>query len=396
MITTKDKVQLNESNTHSIIEIIKTITKDNNAYEATKIITRDFLGSHKLCQDKYLFGFWVPGLSDGYMSNYDNNLFLEVLSPKVRSASSLDFFEDQDFTKTHIPLIAINDYLIGVVSGMIPGNEDELGDLYWLYADLGYKAVNIRDPLACSLPFGIDSPAELFELDDLLLNRKDLSYFTSHYKEKTKESLYLANNIGRCLAIHSETHAKEGRIKELTRRLEDISHIIKANKDNGASIYKTLKKGDLYFLSFDSISLSSSLLETLSPQEILSFVETLHMITDHPIQICLDLKLEHYDYLDGYLSGPTYDRDIDFTNDNVKALLIELLRRKIDFGFDCIRIEGTLNDTDKNDTLTGYPIVDPGFLEELVSITQNIPLTNTKVIRRHLDINYIDTLRKSS
>lgn len=397
MSTLNKNIQLNKLNTGYILETIKTIIKDNEVYEASKIITRDFLGTHKLSHDEYLFGFWLPGLSDGYTSNFKNSIYLEILSPKTRSLSSLNFDveEEQSFTKTRLPLVAINDYLIGVVNGIFPGNNDELGDLFWLNVNLGFREFNLQDPLASSLPFGVYLPAELFDIEEMLLNRKDLTYFSTHYKKQFHNGVYLGKDIGSCLELHTETASKEGTIKALTSRFQSMNHVIKDNIARGKSnIYEGLNTEDLNSLSFDTIRLLPDILifETLRPNEMLFFIETLHNMSDKPIQVCIGSVLGYCD-LQGAFLLETYGelvndvKNINFANHNIKAMLIELLRRKINLGYDSIRIDGIQDFIKDRDRSTVFSVQDDDFFRELVNITQEIPIANSfKILRRDIDI----------
>jgi hypothetical protein len=174
-----------------------------------------------------------------------------------------------------------------------------------------------------------------------------------------------------------------------------------------------LKRPDISNWGYDtpvlgSAAINPSILGSLRPNEFLEFVETIHTLPGRPIQLCIDSVLGHCDFQgaflletfdqisdDGvnpkyihskYLRGPNmYGRDIDFSEPNVKAILLELLIRKVNYGFDCVRVDGAQDFIIEMDTETGLRIQDDEFLNEMSNITQNI----NGLVRR-LDMNLED------
>ncbi len=370
-----------------------------------------------------------------------------------------------DFIRDEIAMMALDNYMIAVVDGVRAGEKDLLGSMYWVRLDLNGNREIVRDPLAYSLPFGVYAPAELFDMDKMYAERKDMDYFTMHYKTVFPDNSYRAKDIGSCLEIHTETATSEGTVAALTRRYKRIAAVISGNMQAGKEdIYEGLEISDLNYIGYDSIELmpevptsereavklrtgeffvltddsadegtvkvemkrpdisnwgydtpvlgsiavSPSILETLRPNEMVEFIETIHTMPDKPIQMAIDSVLGHCDFqgaflletfermpqerenpkyvISKYLTGPNmYGRDIDFSNSNVKAMLIELLRRKIDMGYDCIRIDGAQDFIKERDEKTGFRIQDDVFLHELVSIVQDI-----NGVKRRLDINLED------
>jgi hypothetical protein len=157
-----------------------------------------------------------------------------------------------------------------------------------------------------------------------------------------------------------------------------------------------------------SAAVNPSILETLRPNEFLEFIETIHMIPGRPIQLCIDSVLGHCDFQGArlletfdkvsedranlkyvnsrYLRGPNmYGRDIDFAEPNVKAMLLELLVRKLNFGFDCVRVDGAQDFIIRMDEETGLRIQDDEFLNEMANVVQDI-----NGLTRRLDFNLED------
>lgn len=157
-----------------------------------------------------------------------------------------------------------------------------------------------------------------------------------------------------------------------------------------------------------SAAVNPSILATLRPNEFLAFIETIHALPGRPIQLCIDSVLGHCDFQGArlletfeqpsddrtnlkyvnskYLRGPNmYGRDIDFTEPHVKAILLELLIRKLNFGFDCVRVDGAQDFILAMDEETGLRIQDDAFLNEMANVVQEI-----NGLRRRLDINLED------
>lgn len=457
---------LNEKATKLVQEAVQKILSEQDEYSAAKNITRNYLGSFKKGDKQALFGFWVPGAQNGFLSDKKETFFLELFMGQ-EEISGADITKDAaknvTFKRYNVPVMFAGDYALAVVDDVLFGTKERFGAFYWLTLKLKGRKEVIRDPLVQSLPFGVYAPAELYDIDSIHKKRKDMPYFTSFYKKKFSDGSYRAMDIGTCLEIHTETATKEGTLAALTRRYKKIADVIRANQSAGiANIYEGLSAADFNFVGYDTIELtpevptsereaithqtgeffvyrdddaaeisislkrpdisnwgydtpvlgsaavSPSILETLRPDELVEFIETIHNMPDRPIQIAIDSVLGHCDFQGAklletfdvdcierknpkyinskYLTGPNmYGRDIDFAHVNVKATLLELLRRKIDLGFDCIRVDGAQDFVKAIDELTGFRIQDDDFLQEMVSIRQSINGVN-----RRLDMNLED------
>lgn len=179
------------------------------------------------------------------------------------------------------------------------------------------------------------------------------------------------------------------------------------------SVTVQIKRPDISNWGYDtpilgSAAVNPSILETLRPNEFLAFIETLHTMPDKPIQICIDSVLGHCDFQGArlletfdrvsedrdnlkyvnskYLRGPNmYGRDIDFSEPHVKAIILELLIRKLNFGFDCVRVDGAQDFILEMDEVTGLRIQDDAFLNEMANVVQDI-----NGLTRRLDFNFED------
>ena len=422
------------------------------AYPAAKRVAAEFLGGRPLGPDKALFGFWVPGLTDGAIAGQADRFTLELLTP----LEPIDFRAlkkghpvTTPFQRDSLGITAVDDVILTVVSGVQIGTQTECGSFYWLRYDDGQQTHIIRDVMAASLPFGIYAPAELFDMAGMLADRRDMAYFQNWYKTILPDGSIRAKDIGTHLEIHPETATEAGTIEALTQRYQQIAQKLQANIDAGAAdIYANLSPADRNFIGFDTIELtpevptgereaithptgeffqiqtdsqnqltiqlkrpdisnwgydtpvlgsaavSPSLLGTLRPNELLEFIETIHTMPDRPIQLCIDSVLGHCDFQGAgllrtfeqpspdtsnkyvnskYLRGPNmYGRDIDFAEPTVKAILLELLVRKLNFGFDCVRVDGAQDFIIGMDQETGLRVHDDLFLNEMANVSLNI------------------------
>lgn len=174
-----------------------------------------------------------------------------------------------------------------------------------------------------------------------------------------------------------------------------------------------LKKPDISNWGYDTPiiatgSINPSILRTGRPDEFLEFIETLHLMPKKPIQISFDAVLGHADFQGAkllqtfekktaetsnpkyinslFFRGPNmYGRDINYENPMVRAILLEMYRRKIQFGFDCVRVDGGQDFVKKICSVTGFRIQDDEFINEMVNITGEF-----NGITRRLDMNVED------
>lgn len=466
MSFTRRDIRLNEQLTQEAANRVREIISNNSAYDAAKLITREFLGSRKVDSDKALFGFWVPGLVDGDIKGKENQIKLELYT----ALNSIDFpalkkgeETEIDFQKDLVQLAAVDNYMVGVVENVSIGTADNAGSLYWLRYFEGNTSYLMRDPLVESTPLGVYAPAELFDIKGMLDQRADMDYYKSFYKTIFEDGSYRARDVGMHIEIHPETATEEGTIKALTERYKEIGKKIQANLDAGkADMYDGLSPADLNFVAFDSIELTPevppveresvtsdtgeffhfaeekddyakvlikrpdisnwgydtpiigsaavnpSILTTLRPNEFLEFIETIHTLPGRPIQMCIDSVLGHCDFQGArlletfdkksddrknlkyinskYFRGPNmYGRDIDFAEPNVKAILLEMLKRKLDLGYDCVRVDGAQDFIIEMDEETGLRIQDDEFLNEMSNVVQDI-----NGLKRRLDMNLED------
>ena len=354
-------------------------------------------------------------------------LYLEIFTP----LTPIDFRaleQKVTFRCDRLPLHNQRDYFCGVYSGMQPGTREQAGSFYWV------KSLNpqtqqwqiIGDVLAYSLPYGVFAPAELYDMDSLQKNRADLDYFQQG--EPCEEGFVKVSTPRNILELHINTASPEGTVEGLTRIYQRIGDKIKANQpltpaeenyigydalqplpieplveywdtekscrpgffrwdastDMTADVVEvTLKKPDIENWGYDIVMAASSatnpaLLGSLRPDELVDFIATLHNFPTGPIQMIYDIVYGHADNQALQLLSPPflqganmYGQDINHQNPTVRAILLEMQRRKIDTGADGIRVDGA-QDFKFFNPQSGQVEYDDDYLLEMSNVLQDI------------------------
>ncbi|MCB0034328.1 MAG: hypothetical protein KDE51_09925, partial [Anaerolineales bacterium] len=336
------------------------------------------------------FGFWVPELFEADIPA--ERIFLEILSP----SRPLDFQAAQQtitFKRERLPLLRDEDYVWGVVDGLTAGSRQQVGTFYWLaYQDREQQWHHIIDPLAYSVPFGAFAPAELYDIDGMLAQRGDKEHFR-HLEMATTA----ADGIPRLdaptnfLEIHTNTATAEGSLASLTRLYQHIGEKIEAgepltaaentfigydgvqlmpieptivheagpafwetdsNDPDAPSIEVTLRKPDTSNWGYDIVIAGSPapnpiVLASKRPDELLDFIVAMHNFPGKPIKVIFDIVYGHNDNQSlrwmnrFYFAGANmYGQNNNFLHPVVRAVLLEMQRRKSNYGVDGIRVDG--------------------------------------------------------
>ncbi|MEL6938290.1 MAG: glucosylglycerol hydrolase [Cyanobacteria bacterium J06598_1] len=145
----------------------------------------------------------------------------------------------------------------------------------------------------------------------------------------------------------------------------------------------TLRKPNTQNWGYDVPILGSSttnpaLLSTLRPDEVIDFIAELHNFPEKPIQVIYDLVYGHSDnqalslLSPQFFAGPNmYGQDLSHTLPMVRAILIEMQRRKINTGIDGIRIDGG-QDFKFFNPFSGRLEYDDNYLLAMSDVVQNI------------------------
>ncbi|MGB7443820.1 MAG: glucosylglycerol hydrolase [Coleofasciculaceae cyanobacterium] len=421
ILDTKSSLLLVEDATQELLDWAEAIEHSDATYfeKAQTLVRR--LGAHYRPDGLTEICFWVPELTGEVMRQMD--VYLEVLTPLEK----IDFRAPEQivtFYRQRLRLKQQREYFWGVVGGMCPGNRNQVGSFYWLrYLDLQGQLQAIRDVVPYSLPYGVFGPAELYDIDSLEQSRSDLNYFQRTAVSETEEIARVPapRNI---LQLHVGTASKEGTFEGLTRVYSQISNKLAKNipltpaEENYIGydavqllpVEPTIEYRDEYspeseffaFISaqenyiqiklkrsttqdwgYDVPILGSSTtnpatLGSLRPDEVVDFISTLHNFSTGPIQIIYDLVYGHADNQSElllnrqFLKGPNmYGQDLNHQLPTVRAIFLEMQRRKSNTGVDGIRVDGG-QDFRFFNPLSGKVEQDDSYLLAMSDVVQEI------------------------
>ncbi len=390
--------------------------------EQMKALARK-LGAHYRPDGLTEIGFWVPGLIRDVL--HEREIYLEVFTP----IEPIDWRAKEQTVKfkcDRLHLEQQGEYIWGVVSGMQPGNREQAGSFYWLrYIDRAEKLRTIRDLVPYSLPYGIFAPAELYDMDSLQVSRGDLDYFRrTAISNDPQIKIPRVSDPRNILQIHVGTASPEGTIEGLTRIYREIAEKIESDRpltpveqnyvgydaiqllpteptiefrdeyspeseffaflgQDDDIVEVELYKPNTQDWGYDVPILGSSttnpaLLGSLRPDEVVDFIATLHNFPDHPIQLIYDVVYGHADNQSElllsreFLKGPNmYGQDLNHQLPMVRAILLEMQRRKINTGADGIRIDGG-QDFRFFNPLSGRVEQDDAYLLEMSNVIQEV------------------------
>lgn len=120
-----------------------------------------------------------------------------------------------------------------------------------------------------------------------------------------------------------------------------------------------------------------AVLETGRPDELVDFIAALHSLP-RPVKVVFDVALGHAENRavellpEQFFLGPgMYGQHLDYRHPVVRAILLELQRRKMDFGADAIRVDGA-QDFTVHDSESGEMVHDDAFLAEMDAVVQEV------------------------
>jgi hypothetical protein len=361
------------------------------------------------------FLFWAPDLVEAHIPGGD--IFLEVLEP----LEPLDLGvsrQTRAFARSRIPLWRAEELVFGVVGGLTFGTRERLGHFYALaWRDRDGDWHRRMDPMAHSLPFGIMAPAELYDLGSIARSRTDRAYWQGLAGDGVAK-LGPARHI---LQIHVPTATSGGTLASLDRRFAAIARKLEAGlpltpdetvftgydavqllpvepttvyetgpgfwqetpDPHGPTIDVELRRPDTTNWGYDvvilgSAAVSPTLLESGRPDELADLAATLHTFPGRPVRLILDVVYGHSDNQGlaclphHWFAGPNmYGQNIDYRNPWVRASLLEMQRRKVDYGADGVRVDGA-QDFKWYDADAAELRHDDAFLQAMSDVVQEV------------------------
>lgn len=310
-----------------------------------------------------------------------------------------------------------------IIDHIPAGNRDRFGALYQLQiiSENGEQQI-IRDPMAWSMPFGIHAPAELYNIEEVLSSRKDSEYFKQIEGTFGDDDIRVQPSVN-LLEIHTSTTTKTGTLQALSNRFRQIGAAIQNGQElspdeqnligfdaielmpidpvvehpgnhhfwspiqngysQGENVTVKLKKPTVTNWGYDitifgAAAVNPSILSTGRPHELLGLIETLHNFPGQPIKVVLDVVYGHADnqaeeiLTDEFFAGSNiYGKSINFKHPMVRASILELHRRKMNWGFDGIRVDSA-QDIKVYDRVNEQMICNDKFLNDLSEITPEV------------------------
>lgn len=337
------------------------------------------LGAHSVNGGAH-FAFWLPEVTAAA------RVELELLHPEEEIA-----FEGERrarFTRRRLPLSWSGDVALVAVDGVRPGTRERAGTLYRLRI-VGHEGdVRVRgDPLAASLPFGVHGPAELYDVDLAHAGRDDRAYLR-HVALAAEDEAPRMGPPGPVLEVHVGTATHGGTLADLAELYRGLGEKVRAGAPLSPAerafvgydavqllplepvpedrtrpprfeAFEAPEDGDTVFAAlrfergaqwgfdaplFGAAALQPALLRSGRPDELVDLSAALHTFPGKPMGLFLDLRLAPVHpqgaalLPDGFVEGPQDALEPALGHPMVRALLLEMQRRKGEYGADGVRL----------------------------------------------------------
>ena len=355
------------------------------------------------------FGLWAPALREGTAARIEVELFIPPadLDPTAQR-------QTVEMSRHRFEMASVGETAWLVLTGVPVGTRSRVGAQYrFRGVGIDDEVLVLPDPMGMSFPFGAFAPAEVV---DLTGERADADYFRTVVAGDGVPRQEPPVNI---LQVHPRSATPEGTLAALARRITAASRNVAAGGDDpsdriwmsydsiellpveplieyegdegywtesdagGDTVSVTVGRPDMLNWGYDipicgSGTVTPTLLETGRPHELLDFVAAMHNLPTGPIRVIFDIVYGHADNQavglmpPAWFTGPDmYGQHLDYLNPFVRAQLLEMQRRKADFGADGLRIDGAQDFTywsyEENDLIR-----DDDFMKEMSDVVQDV------------------------
>jgi len=404
--------RVHEPATRELLERVAAERREWGPFESAKRIAR--LAGGRPVDGRAEFGVWLPDLAPG------SQVQLELLQ---RTGTVPHGSEGRvGVVRRRLAMTRDGDWAWISIGGAIAGAREQDGTLYrFVVTTPDGLERHWGDPLAASLPYGLHGPAELYDVARMHVARPDADLFrrlgiggadpSGEPPRRSPPSLILQVHVG--TATHGGTLAD---LTELYRALADkvregvepspaesaflgydavqllpLEPVAEHPGDPPAfelagdgpqleAVVRPLRTIDWGYDTtiFGSAAISPGLLRSGRPDELVDLAAALHTFPGKPIGLALDVVFGHADARAAELLPPRfflgpnmYGLDLDARDPTVRALLLEMQRRKVDYGVDGVRVDAA-QDHKILDSDSGTMVHDEAFLREMSALVQQV------------------------
>lgn len=415
-------LSIREDETDALLDWVRTVeAQHDNAFEAAQVWIRR-MGAQLRDDGAVEIGLWAPEAAA--RAGAADAAVLEVLTPPP----DLDLAavgQTVAMRRETVSLRRHGSVYWGVVEGMRPGTRTTVGSFYSLRHPTADGAWGfVPDHLAASVPFGAFAPAELYDASSLQAGRADAAYWADLPSSMLAGKKDGAPKMGppqHILQVHPGTATESGTLAALSRLYRTIARkhragtpltpteqnfdgfdavqlmpveptigheagpafwaFVDAFAPDAPEARVCLRAPDITDWGYDialsaSSAVNPSILETKRPDELVEFAATLHTMPNGPVRLIFDVVFGHTDNQavdllnEHVLAGPgMYGMNVRFRHPMTRALLLEMQRRKGNFGADGLRVDGA-QDFRYWDPETERLYYDDAFLREMSDVAQ--------------------------
>ena len=375
------------------------------------------------------FGFWAHDLDDRRVA--DERVRLELYLPQDAIDPSAPP-PNARFARLRLPLERDGAYFWAAARGVPIGTRTRMGALYALaFTDEHGSWTTRPDPLGASYPFGAFAPAEVYDVAAMHAGRGDAGYFERLVQGRAAAADDAAPRFpapSNVLQLHVASATEGGTIADLTRVVRRVAGKVAAGAPltpfercfteydaiqplpleptiereagrrpwsplpwpSGASdpdapleVEVALRRPDVHDWGYDVAfvgmgATNPALLGTGRPDELVDLAVALHTFPGKPLMLILDVVYGHADdqslaiLAPAFFRGPNmYGQDVNQQHPAVRAIMLEMQRRRVDVGADGIRVDGA-QDLKTYDPARGVLEHDDDYLVEMGEVVQEV------------------------
>ena len=406
-------VRVDEAATRTLVEQAGAVRRGHAAFEAARRLVR--MAGGLQADGRTTFAVWLP-----HRTEPGTRVELETIDPL--GPVTFRGEETVPVVRQRLGMVRDGPWAYVAVTGARPGSREHVGTFYRFVVTRSDGREELHgDPMAASLPFGLFGPAELYDVERLHTDRHDAEFFR-RFGIGGEEEGGEPPRFGppaHVLQVHVGTATHGGTLADLTDLYAALAEKVRRGE--------TPTPGERVFLGYDAVQLmpvepvienpaappcfvlegepgaeaarlrrpatldwgydtaifgaaavSPALLRSGRPDELVDLAAVLHTFPGKPMRLILDVVFGHADAQGAELLPPPfflgpnmYGLDLDFREPTVRAMLLEMQRRKVDYGADGLRVDAA-QDHKVLDEASGRMVHDDAYLREMSAVVQEV------------------------